>query len=48
MSLTCYRWLGKVLGVVSDGEFRDTGCAELPVRRSPRCEAGVDSMDGRW
>ena len=46
MSLTCYRWLGKVLGVVSNGEIRETGCAELPRAARRACEAGVDSMDG--
>jgi hypothetical protein len=46
MSLTCYRWLGKVLGVVSNGEIRETGCAELARAARRACEAGVDSMDG--
>ena len=46
MSLTCYRWLGKVLGVVSNGEIRESGCAELPRAARRACEAGVDSMDG--
>ena len=48
MALTCYRWLGKTLGVVSDGKFRDRRAA--PSSRPPRarkaCVAGVKSMEG--
>ena len=47
MALTCYRWLGKTLGVVSDGKFRTTGCPELPNAAARRaCVAGVKSMEG--
>jgi hypothetical protein len=47
MSLTCYRWLGKTLGVVSDGTFDTTGCPELPTAAARRaCVAGVKSMEG--
>jgi hypothetical protein len=47
MALTCYRWLGKTLGVVSDGKIRTSGCPQLPTAAARRaCEAGVDSMEG--
>jgi len=46
MSLTCYRWLGKTLGVVSNGAIREAGCTELPRAARRACEKGVDSMDG--
>jgi hypothetical protein len=47
MAETCYRWLGKTLGVVSDGKLLEYGCPELP-KGAPRkaCAAGVKSMDG--
>ena len=47
MALTCYRWLGKTLGVVSDGKLAEYGCPKLPTG-APRkaCAAGVKSMDG--
>ena len=47
MEATCYRWLGKTLGVVSDGKLLEYGCPELP-KGAPRkaCAAGVKSMDG--
>ncbi|HET6549365.1 MAG TPA: hypothetical protein VFG79_12950, partial [Solirubrobacter sp.] len=47
LALACYRWLGKTLGVVSDGKIAKTGCPELPSRAARRaCAAGVKSMDG--
>jgi hypothetical protein len=47
MSRTCYRWLGKTLGVLSDGEFRTTGCPKLsPASARRACVAGVNSMEG--
>ena len=47
MALTCYRWLGKTLGVLSDGAIRTTGCRELsPAAARRACVAGVNSMDG--
>ena len=30
MATACYRWLGKTLGVVSDGKLLDYGCPKLP------------------
>jgi hypothetical protein len=47
MALTCYRWLGKTLGVVSDGKLAEFGCPKLP-KGAPRyaCAAGVKSMGG--
>ncbi|HWK28382.1 MAG TPA: hypothetical protein VNS09_17590 [Solirubrobacter sp.] len=47
LAATCYRWLGKTLGVVSDGKLLDYGCPKLP-KGAPRkaCAAGVKSMDG--
>jgi hypothetical protein len=44
MAGRCYRWLGRTIGVVTDGRFRRTGCAKLsaPARRA--CDAGVDGM----
>ena len=47
MSETCYRWLGKTLGVLSDGKFRTTGCPQLsPAAARRACVAGVKSMEG--
>ena len=47
MALTCYRWLGKTLGVVSDGKLLEFGCPKLPAGGPRRaCIAGVRSMDG--
>jgi hypothetical protein len=47
MALTCDRWLGKTLGVVTNGKFRTTGCPKLPTPAAKRaCTAGVKSMDG--
>lgn len=47
LALTCYRWLGKTLGVVSDGKLLDYGCPELPKGAARKaCAAGVKSMDG--
>jgi hypothetical protein len=46
MALTCYRWLGKTLGVVSDGKLAQYGCPKLPKAGRRACAAGVKSMDG--
>jgi len=47
MAITCDRWLGKTLGVVTNGKFRTTGCPKLPTPAARRaCTAGVKSMDG--
>ena len=46
-SLTCYRLLGKALGVISNGRFEQTGCPRVlrPAAREA-CVQGVRSMDG--
>ena len=47
LALTCDRWLGKTLGVVSNGAFRTTGCPKLPTPSARKaCVAGVKSMNG--
>ena len=43
----CYRWLGQVIGVFSNGKFQQTGCPKLSTPAARRgCAQGVDSMDG--
>jgi hypothetical protein len=45
--LACYRWLGKVLAVLTDGAFEEFGCRSLPDPASRRaCVQGVREMDG--
>jgi hypothetical protein len=45
-ALACYRWLGKVLAVLTNGEFEAFGCPEAPDARSRRaCVEGARSMD---
>jgi len=47
MAATCYRWLGKTLGVVTDGKLLESGCPKLPEGTPRRaCAAGVKSMQG--
>jgi hypothetical protein len=47
IALTCDRWLGKTLGVISDGKFRTVGCPKLPTPAARKaCVAGVKSMEG--
>jgi hypothetical protein len=47
LALACYRWLGKTLGVVSDGKLLEYGCPKLPKGAPQKaCAAGVKSMDG--
>jgi len=47
VQLGCDRWLGKALGVLTDGKFRDTGCPLLSTPAARRaCAAGVKEMDG--
>jgi hypothetical protein len=42
----CYRWLGKALAVVTDGEFGREGCPRLRAGEPRReCEAGARSME---
>lgn len=42
----CYRWLGKTLAVVTDGEFARAGCPQLEAPDARRlCDAGARSMD---
>ena len=45
-ALECYRWLGKVLGVMTNGEFESYGCGSLPTRSARRaCLDGVSRMN---
>jgi hypothetical protein len=45
--LACYRWLGKVLAVLTDGEFEQYGCRTLADSRSRRaCLRGVGEIEG--
>jgi hypothetical protein len=45
--LACYRWLGKVLAVLTDGAFERFGCRSLPDAPARRaCAQGVRSMNG--
>jgi hypothetical protein len=42
----CFRWLGKTLAVVTDGEFARTGCPRLETARARKlCRAGGRSMN---
>lgn len=42
----CYRWLGKTLAVLTDGEFSHAGCPELGAADARRhCLAGGRRMD---
>jgi hypothetical protein len=42
----CYRWLGKALAVLTDGEFARTGCPRLAGAVGRReCEAGARTID---
>jgi hypothetical protein len=42
----CYRWLGKTISVVTDGEFGRTGCPQLPASARGACRAGAATIDG--
>jgi hypothetical protein len=45
--LACYRWLGKALAVVTNGEFERLGCPTAPTERARRaCVAGARDADG--
>jgi hypothetical protein len=41
----CYRWLGKALAVLTDGEFERTGCPRLGTAARRECEAGARTVD---
>ena len=42
----CYRWLGKTLNVVTDGEFGERGCrAVTEADARIACEAGAAALD---
>jgi hypothetical protein len=43
----CYRWLGKTLAVLTNGQFERTGCPRLSTAAArSRCRAGARGMDG--
>jgi hypothetical protein len=42
----CFRWLGKTLAVLTDGEFGRAGCPRLdPARARRQCREGVATME---
>ena len=41
----CYRWLGKTIAVLTDGEFARAGCPRLAAAARRHCRAGASSMD---
>ena len=41
----CYRWLGKTLAVLTDGEFGRSGCSQLGAAARRECEAGAATID---
>ena len=41
----CYRWLGKTLAVLTDGEFGRSGCAQLAPPARGHCAAGARTID---
>lgn len=44
--LECYRWLGKVLAVLTNGAFEQYGCGSVPGARSRRaCVEGAGEID---
>jgi hypothetical protein len=45
-ALDCYRWLGKVLTVLTNGEFEQLGCPSAPSERARRaCVQGARASD---
>jgi hypothetical protein len=47
VQLGCDWWLGKALGVLTDGKFLKTGCPQLATAAGRKaCTEGVESMDG--
>lgn len=46
VALECYRWLGKVLSVLTNGEFEQLGCPAAPNERARRaCVRGARASD---
>ena len=43
--IACYRWLGKTLSVLTDGEFGRSGCRRLAARPRLDCLSGARRMD---
>jgi hypothetical protein len=41
----CYRWLGKTLAVLTDGDFARAGCPRLAAAGRRQCRAGARTMD---
>ena len=42
----CFRWLGKTLAVLTDGEFARSGCPRLAAARARElCRAGARRMN---
>jgi hypothetical protein len=42
----CYRWLGKVSAVLTDGAFEEFGCRAVPDKRSRQaCIQGARKID---
>lgn len=42
----CYGWFGRTLSVLTDGEFRKSGCAQLePLHAQVSCKAGAARID---
>ena len=47
VSLACDRWLGKAIGVITDGKFAASGCPLLATGRArAACVQGVKGMNG--
>jgi hypothetical protein len=45
-ALECYRWLGKVIAVLTNGEFEQFGCPAAPSERARRaCVQGAQATD---
>ncbi len=42
----CYRWLGKVLTVITDGRFAREGCPRLRGDARRSCERGAGELEG--
>jgi hypothetical protein len=39
------RWLGKTIGVLTDGGFAQAGCPQLAAPARRQCRAGAAGMD---